>query len=89
VLARVVFPRIQTFDSSGAPRRTERLQAVAPTPVDLSALVVALAAYETDDVRVARSSEVFALERRLQEREQELARALTRIAALEAAIQAR
>jgi hypothetical protein len=90
VLARVTFPRIQTFDSSGAPRRAERRQAAAPTPVDLSALVAALAGDGTDDgpTDLGARGEMLALEQRLRQREQELARALTRIASLEAALQA-
>jgi hypothetical protein len=90
VLARVAFPRIQTFDSSAAPRRAERPRAAAPAPVDLSALVAALAGDGTDDGRadLCARGEVLALEQRLRQREQELARALTRIASLEAALQA-
>jgi hypothetical protein len=89
VLARVAFPRIQTFDSSGAPRRMERLQ--APAPVDVSALVAALAGHKSDDSRadLLARREMVALKQRLQQREQELASALARIAGLEAAIQAR
>jgi hypothetical protein len=91
VLARVAFPRIQTFDSSVAPRRMERPQATAPAPVDLSALVSALADYGADDGQadVPTRREVFTLERLLRQREQELAMALHRIAGLEAALQAR
>jgi hypothetical protein len=90
VLARVAFPRIETFDSSSAPPRVERLPTAAPAPVDLSALVAALAGYEADDSRadVLARRDVLVLEQRLQQREQELARALDRIAGLEAALQA-
>jgi hypothetical protein len=91
VLARVGFPRIQTFDSSVAPQRMERLQAAAPAPVDLSALVAALADCGAGGGQAdgPTRSEMFALERRLRQREQELAIALDRIAGLEAAMQAR
>jgi hypothetical protein len=92
VLARVAFPRIQTFDSSVAPRRMERLQAATPAPpVDLSAIAAALAdcgAGGGQGVFHA-DREMFALEQRLQQREQELAQALARIAGLEAALQTR
>jgi hypothetical protein len=91
VLARVAFPRIQTFDTSGAPQRLDRLQAAVPTPVDLSALAAALAGYGTDDGRgdLLARREMVALAQRLQQREQELASALARIAGLEATLQAR
>jgi hypothetical protein len=91
VLARVGFPRIQTFDSSVAPQRMERLQAAAPAPVDLSALVAALADCGAGGGRGVfhADREMFALEQRLQQREQELAQAMARIAGLEAALQAR
>jgi hypothetical protein len=89
VLARVAFPRIQTFDSSAAPRRAERLQVAALAPVNLPALAVALAGYGTEDGRadLLPRREMFTLEQRLQQREQELASALIQIAALKAAIQ--
>jgi hypothetical protein len=91
VLARVAFPRIQTFDSSVAPQRMERLAEAAPVPVDLSAIVAALADCGTadgwGDFHTRR--DLLALEQRLQQREQELAQALARIAGLEAAFQAR
>jgi hypothetical protein len=91
VLARVAFPRIQTFDTSGAPQRLDRLQAAVPMPVDLSALAAALAGYGTDDGRgdLLARREMVALAQRLQQREQELASALARIAGLEAALHAR
>jgi hypothetical protein len=95
VLSRVAFPRIATFDSSGAPQRIERFAAAAPAPVDLSALVAALdtalAGDGSDDGSADRvgSRDVMALEQRLRRREQELARALARIAGLEAALQGR
>jgi hypothetical protein len=91
VLARVAFPRIQTFDSSAAPQRTEGLQVAAPALLDLPALVAALAGCGTGDGHADRLTrkEVLALEQRLQHREQELARAMLRIAGLEAAIQQR
>jgi hypothetical protein len=64
-------------------------------PPDLSAIVAGLAGSGTDDGpddsrgdRLARTG-VLALEQRLQQREQELARALLRIAGLEAALEAR
>ncbi len=90
VLARVAFPRIQTFDSSGAPPRIERRQAT-PAAADLSALAAALADDATDDGRtdgLARR-QLLALERHLRQREQDLANALARIAGLEAALQAK
>jgi hypothetical protein len=91
VLARVAFPRIQTFDSSGAPQRMERPPSAAPAPVDLSALVAALAIDGTDDdlADAPARRDLWVLEQRLQQREQELTTALTRIAALETALQAR
>jgi hypothetical protein len=95
VLSRVAFPRIATFDSSGAPQRIERVSAAAPAPVDLSALVAALdtalAGDGYDDGAADRvgSRDLMALEQRLRRREQELARALDRIAGLEAALQGR
>jgi uncharacterized protein len=91
VLARVAFPRIRTFDSSAAPRRAGRLQVAAPAPVDLPALVAALAGCGTGDGRadLPARREMFTLEQRLQQREQELASALIQIAALKAAVQAR
>jgi hypothetical protein len=91
VLARVAFPRIQTFDSSAAPRRAERLQVAAPAPLDLPALAAALAGCGTGDGRadfLARS-EMVTLAQHLRQREQELASALIQIAALKAAVQAR
>jgi hypothetical protein len=92
VLARVGFPRIQTFDSSVAPQRMERLAESAPAPpVDLSAIAAALADCGAGGGRGVfhADREMFALEQRLQQREQELAQALARIAGLEAALQAR
>jgi hypothetical protein len=91
VLARVAFPRIRTFDSSAAPRRAERLQVAAPAPVDLPALAAALAGRWTGKGRadLLAHGQMFTLEQRLQQREQELASALIEIAALKAAIQAR
>jgi hypothetical protein len=92
VLARVGFPRIQTFDSSVAPRRMERLQAATPAPpVDLSAIAAALADCGTDDGGgdFHTRRDLLALEQRLKQREQDLASALARIAGLEAALQAR
>jgi hypothetical protein len=92
ILARVAFPLIRTFDSSGAPRKPERGQACGPRPpVNLASLAAALGEAETDDAeggddhdRQVSDRRVRALERRLRQREQELAVALTRIAALEA-----
>jgi hypothetical protein len=69
----------------------ERLAEAAPVPVDLSAIVAALADCGTadgwGDFHTRR--DLLALEQRLQQREQELAQALARIAGLEAAFQAR
>ena len=91
VLACVAFPRIQTFDSSAAPRRVERIPLAALAPVDLSALLVALADNGLDDGQadVLARRDRRALEHLLQQREQELATALVRIAGLEDALQAR
>jgi hypothetical protein len=59
--------------------------------VDLPALAVALAGCGTEGGRadLLPREEMFMLEKRLQQREQELASALIQIAALKAAIQAR
>ena len=91
VLAHVAFPRIQTFDTSGTPRRNERGGGPrSRPPVDVSALVAALAADTTGDdgsTGVGRRRLV-ALELRLRQREQELAEALARVTRLEAESQA-
>ena len=89
VLQRVMFPRIQTFDSSGAPRREVRSSPPGPVaPVDVLALQAALADDEQGDEEAARSGQGQALmfEQLLRRREQELAQALARIAGLEAAL---
>jgi hypothetical protein len=88
VLARVAFPRIRTFDSSAAPPRLERFSVTAPASVDMDALIAALAGEGSDEGLEDDfpGRKLPALERRLQQREQELARALSRIASLEAAL---
>jgi hypothetical protein len=49
ILDRVAFPKIRTFDSSRTPRRGERLATPRTlAEVDLTAIVAALAAAETD-----------------------------------------
>jgi len=70
----------------------ERLQSATPAPpVDLSAIAAALADCGAGGGRGVfhADREMFALEQHLQQREQELAIALDRIAGLEAAMQAR
>lgn len=88
VLERVVFPRIRSFDSSDAPRRVERTRTSGPRPpADLSALAGALA--EAEGARPdGGGRQVWDLERRLWQREQDLTAALDRIARLEVALQA-
>ena len=89
VLAQVSFPKIQTFDSSGAPRRAVRSTGSAAQPsMDVAALVAALQADEPeDDHPEARARrQLLELEQRLRRREQELVAALARIAALEAEV---
>jgi len=50
VLARVAFPPIRSFDSSGTPPRQERAPASGPRPpVDVAALAAALAGAEVGD----------------------------------------
>ena len=87
VLAHVAFPRIQTFDSSGTPRRDERVRGLeSRPPVDVSALVAALAADTTqgDGSTGVGRWQLVELEVRLRQRERELAEALDRITRLEA-----
>jgi len=90
VLARVAFPRIRTLDSSQTPRR----EAQASTPralavVDLSDLRAALAgmagdAFAAESPAPADHSQASDLERRLQQREAELAAARAQLARMEA-----
>ncbi len=91
VLARVAFPRIRTLDSSQTPRR----EAQASTPhalavVDLSALRAALAGMAGGSPEAPASPapadrrEASDLERRLQQRDAELAAARARLARMEA-----
>ena len=100
VLARVAFPAIRSFDSSGTPQRREHAAAAAAAPrppVDVAALAHALAesggAAEDaegaeDGSAVVRSWQRLNVEQQLRDREQELAAALARIAGLEAVLQA-
>ncbi len=99
VLARVSFPRIQSFDSSRTPQRRERV--VTPRSlavVDLRAITAALAKMEActanrrDDTAPGGRKQVLDLERQLRQQDRELAAARARIAEIEAeavAIQAR
>ena len=92
VLARVAFPPIRSFDSSGAPRRDERLRVFGPRrPVDLPALTAALAGLDSEGAEPCGGEYDHGrdLERRLRQREAELEAALARIAGLEAAMRAR
>jgi len=90
VLARVAFPRIRTLDSSQTPRR--EAQASVPRAlavVDLSDLRAALAgmagdAIEEESPAPAAHAQVSNLERRLQQREAELAAARVHLARMEA-----
>ena len=90
VLAKVAFPRIRTLDSSQAPQQEQANGVPRPLAVpDLSALRAALSGAgmegaERDGGRAERQD----LERRLRQREGELAAALARVARLEAAMQA-
>ncbi len=89
VLARVAFPCIQTFDSSGAPRREERAPGPRlPLRVDIAALRLALAADEPDPEPsdAIGYGQLLLVEQRLHQREQELTAALVRVAGLEAAL---
>jgi hypothetical protein len=89
VLARVAFPRIQTFDSSGAPQRQEgaHLPGLRPS-IDIGTLRMALAADEPDHAPpdAVGYRQILVFEQRLRQREQELGEALARIANLEAAL---
>jgi len=90
VLARVAFPRIRTLDSSQTPRR----EVPASTPralavVELSALRAALAGmagdtFEEASPAPADHSQASDLERRLQQRDAELAAARAQLARMEA-----
>jgi len=89
VLAQVAFPRIRSFGSSAAPRRVERVRASGPRPpVDLPALAAALAEAGGAAFDGSGGEQAWDLERRLRQREQDLAAALARIAGLKAALQA-
>jgi len=99
VLARVVFPRIRSFDSSRTPQRDERVAAPRTlAAVDLTAITAALAGMEAFTANGGADSapngrgHVPDLERRLRQRDRELAAALARVAEMEAkaaAMQAR
>jgi uncharacterized protein len=96
ILERVAFPLIQTFDSSRAPKRGERI--VTPrtlAEVDLTAITAALAVVETSEPKTRRDdsgrriagleSQLAEAQQRIEQLEQEktqLARRLDRIAAL-------
>jgi len=90
VLARVAFPRIRTLDSSQTPRREVPASTHgALAVVDLPALRAALAgmagdAPEEDSPAPAGRQEPSDLERRLQQREAELAAARAQLAGMEA-----
>jgi len=91
VLARVAFPRIRTFDSSQTPQREERAAASGGLAVvDLAVIAAALrdgvadGADESDAPAPAARSRVSGLERRLKQRDAELAAARARLALLEA-----
>ena len=91
VLARVAFPRIQSFDSSRTPQRHERVAAPRTlAAVDLRAISAALAEIEADQVRTpsdaSQDSRTYGpeLERQLRRRDHELALAQARIAEVEA-----
>ncbi len=96
VLARVAFPEIQSFNSSGAPPRREHMPgAGSRPPVDIAVLAHALAgsggaaeiAEEAEDgSAVVMSWQQLNVEQQLRNREQELAAAVARIAGLEAAL---
>ena len=89
VLAQVAFPRIRSFDSSVAPQRPERVRAAGPRPpVDLPALAAMLSEAGGAPFAANNGQQAWDLERRLRQREQDLAAALARIAGLEAALQA-
>jgi len=91
VLARVAFPRIQTFDSSRTPQRDERV-AAAPTlaAVDLSAITAALnemrvfSAEERDNTALGGHKHSSDLERQLRQQSRELMAAQVRVAEMEA-----
>jgi hypothetical protein len=86
ILDRVQFPAIRTFDSSRTPKRGERLMMPRTlAEVDLTAIVAALAAAETEDSQKPRSlSRVESEDRRREvELERELAAAKGRIELLE------
>ncbi len=99
VLAQVAFPRIHTFDSSRTPQRGERV--IAPrtlAPVDLSAIMVALAdmgavtANGHPDAAKDGIKPATELDQRLRQRDRELAAARAQMAEVEAkasAMQAR
>jgi len=99
VLARVSFPRIHSFDSSRTPQRDERVATPRTlAAVDLSAITAALAGMEAfpaakrDDFAGGGRKQVSELERRLRQRDRELAAARARVAEMEAeaaAMQAR
>jgi len=90
VLARVAFPRIRTLDSSQTPRREPASMPRALAAVDLSVIREALAGMagdtsETSTVPApADRREASDLERRLQQRDAELAAARARLARMEA-----
>ncbi len=99
VLARVVFPRIHSFDSSRTPQRDERVAAPRTlAAVDLSAITAALIEMEAfsadgrDDLAGSGRKQVSELERRFRQQDRKLAAARTRVAEMEAeaaAMQAR
>lgn len=84
LLDRVSFPAIRTFDSSRTPKRGERI-AIPRTlaEVDLTAIVDALAAVESEHPEKPKSARSAEDRRRQAQLEQELADAKTQIAALE------
>jgi len=91
VLARVAFPRIQTFDSSRTPQRDERVAAARTlAAVDLSAITAALAemrvfsAEERDNTALGGHKHSSDLERQLRQQSRELMAARVRVAEMEA-----
>ncbi len=95
VLARVAFPRIQSFDSSRTPQRDERVAAPRTlAAVDLSAIMAALAGIEArtvderDDLARGGRKQVSDLDRQLRQQDRELAAARARVAEMEAEVAA-
>ncbi len=93
VLEKVAFPRIRTLDSSVTPKRDEKVDTPGTlVSVDLATFIVALAGTHVhapgERVPLARAerSRLSSLERRLRQREAELATAWTELDRLEAEV---